>query len=135
MLCPWLPNQTTWIIIPESATCSILYCDAKHNTTNQFIYNDLKSRGSYFGVLVSSIKVMEPSKVFSCHILTGRQQEKERKVQRERQEKDGEGVQGDPDYLTHSYVRHFNEDDNSSLRKVVFKIFMYVEGREDSSTT
>lgn len=33
------------------------------------------------------------------------------------------------------YVRHFNEDNNSSHRKVVFKIFTYVEGLEDSFTT
>lgn len=33
------------------------------------------------------------------------------------------------------YIRHFTEDNNSSLRKVVFKIFMYVEGLEDSCTT
>lgn len=33
------------------------------------------------------------------------------------------------------YIRHFTEDNNSSLRKVVFKIFMYVEGLEDSYTT
>lgn len=45
----------------------------------------------------------------------------------------GAGRPGSPDQFV--YVKYFPEDNNSSLRKVVFKIFRHVEGLEDSFTT